>query len=53
MFFPGEQVNDADPVYRAVPRARRPLLVAREEAAGRYRFDLKLRGENETPFFDD
>ena len=53
MFFPGEQSNDADPVYKAVPAARRPLLVAREEAPGRYRFDLKLRGENETPFFDD
>jgi protocatechuate 3,4-dioxygenase alpha subunit len=53
MFFPGEQANDADPVYAAVPRARRHLLLAREEAAGRYRFDLKLRGEHETPFFDD
>jgi len=53
MFFPGEQANDADPVYAAVPKARRHLLVAREEAAGRYRFDLKLRGEHETPFFDD
>jgi len=53
MFFPGEQANDADPVYRAVPKARRALLVAREEAPGRYRFDLKLRGEHETPFFDD
>ena len=53
MFFPGEQANDADPVYKAVPAARRRLLVAREEAAGRYRFDLKLRGEHETPFFDD
>jgi len=53
MFFPGEAANEADPVYRAVPEARRGLLVAREEAPGRYRFDLKLRGENETPFFDD
>jgi len=53
MFFPGEPANDADPVYAAVPVARRHLLVAREEAAGRFRFDLKLRGENETPFFDD
>ena len=53
LFFPGEQANDADPVYQAVPKARRRLLVAREEAAGRYRFDLKLRGEHETPFFDD
>jgi protocatechuate 3,4-dioxygenase alpha subunit len=53
MFFPGEAANEADPVYKAVPKARRSLLVAREEAPGRYRFDLKLRGENETPFFDD
>jgi protocatechuate 3,4-dioxygenase alpha subunit len=53
MFFPGEAANEADPVCKAVPKARRPLLVAREEAPGRYRFDLKLRGENETPFFDD
>jgi len=53
MFFPGEQANEADPVYSAVPKARRKLLVAREEAPGRYRFDLKLRGEHETPFFDD
>ena len=53
MYFPGEQANDADPVLAAVPAARRALLVARQEAPGRYRFDLKLRGEHETPFFDD
>jgi protocatechuate 3,4-dioxygenase alpha subunit len=53
LFFPGEKANDADPVLAAVPAARRALLVAREEAPGRYRFDLKLRGEHETPFFDD
>jgi protocatechuate 3,4-dioxygenase alpha subunit len=53
MFFPGEQANEADPVLKAVPGARRSLLVAREQAPGRYRFDLKLRGEHETPFFDD
>lgn len=53
LFFPGDKANDADPVLAAVPAARRRLLVAREEAAGGYRFDLKLRGEHETPFFDD
>jgi len=53
MFFTGEGANEADPVCKAVPKARRHLLVAREEAHGRYRFDLKLRGEHETPFFDD
>jgi protocatechuate 3,4-dioxygenase alpha subunit len=53
LFFPGDKANDADPVLAAVPAARRRLLIAREEAPGRYRFDLKLRGEHETPFFDD
>ena len=41
-----------DPVLDAVPAARRALLVARREA-GVYRFDIRLRGDNETPFFDD
>ena len=53
MYFPGEPANERDPVLAAVPAARRALLVAREEAPGKYRFDLKLRGERETPFFDD
>jgi len=53
LFFPAETANDADPVLLAVPQARRALLVAREKAPGHYRFDLKLRGEHETPFFDD
>ena len=53
MFFEGEKANDADPVLMAVPAPRRALLVARQEAPGKYRFDLKLRGEHETPFFDD
>lgn len=42
----------ADPVLDAVPAARRQLLVARREG-GVYRFDIRLRGEGETPFFDD
>lgn len=53
MFFEGEKANDADPVLMAVPAARRALLVARQEAPGKVRFDLKLRGAHETPFFDD
>ena len=28
-------------------------LVAKQEAANRYRFDIRLRGEGETPFFED
>jgi protocatechuate 3,4-dioxygenase alpha subunit len=53
LYFPGEKANEADPALAAVPAARRALLVARQEAPGRFRFDLKLRGEHETPFFDD
>lgn len=28
-------------------------LVAKKEGPNRYRFDIRLRGEGETPFFDD
>jgi protocatechuate 3,4-dioxygenase alpha subunit len=42
----------ADPVLDAVPAPRRKLLVAKREGA-KYRFDIRLRGEGETPFFDD
>ena len=41
-----------DPVLDAVPAALRERLVARREGTV-YRFDLRLRGEGETPFFDD
>jgi protocatechuate 3,4-dioxygenase alpha subunit len=42
----------ADPVLDAVPAARRQRLVARREGRN-YQFDIRLRGEGETPFFDD
>ena len=41
-----------DPVLDAVPAARRSLLLAKREGDA-YRFDIRLRGEGETPFFDD
>lgn len=41
----------ADAVFAAVPKERRGLLIAKQEAPGRYRFDIRLRGEGETPFF--
>jgi protocatechuate 3,4-dioxygenase alpha subunit len=44
----------ADPVLDAVePAALRERLVAKQERPGKYRFDIRLRGEGETPFFDD
>jgi protocatechuate 3,4-dioxygenase alpha subunit len=49
MFFESAK----DPVLDAVDPARREKLVARKEPGNRYRFDIRLRGENETPFFDD
>jgi protocatechuate 3,4-dioxygenase alpha subunit len=43
-----------DPVLDSVPdAAARKRLFARRENEGEYRFDLILRGENETPFFLD
>ncbi|HVL37346.1 MAG TPA: protocatechuate 3,4-dioxygenase subunit alpha [Burkholderiales bacterium] len=41
----------ADPVLQAVRHPQR--LVAVREGEGRYRFDIRLRGEGETPFFGD
>jgi protocatechuate 3,4-dioxygenase alpha subunit len=49
MFFE----NGADPVLQAVPASRRELLVGKREGPDLFRFDIRLRGENETPFFDD
>ena len=51
-YFPDEPSNAEDPVLAAVPAARRPLLIARSEN-GDYRFDIRLRGADETPFFGD
>jgi len=47
MFFD----DTRDPVLDSVPARER--LIAKKEAPNRYRFDLRLRGEGETPFFDD
>ncbi len=42
-----------DVVLLAVPASRRELLMAKKQGPGSYRFDIRLRGENETPFFGD
>ncbi|HYX67407.1 MAG TPA: hypothetical protein VE935_24570 [Burkholderiales bacterium] len=41
-----------DPVLDSVSPALRERLVAKREGTI-YRFDIRLRGEGETPFFDD
>ena len=43
----------ADPVLSSVPASRRELLVAKKKSENTYEFNIQLRGENETPFFDD
>jgi protocatechuate 3,4-dioxygenase alpha subunit len=48
MFFSAAQ----DPVLDAVPTERKERLVAKREGTV-YRFDIRLRGDGETPFFDD
>ena len=59
VFFGESRADVEDPVLNCVANAARPRLFARRDeslddagAAG-YRFDIVLRGENETPFFLD
>jgi len=47
MFFD----HAVDPVLAVVKNKER--LIAKAEAQNRYRFDIRLRGGEETPFFDD
>lgn len=53
LYFEGEKGNDSDAVLSSVPSERKALLIARRETQNSYRFDIRLRGDNETPFFDD
>ena len=55
LYFEDEAANDADPVLRRVPHARRSTLLARREEVGSqtvYRWDIVIQGENETVFFN-
>jgi protocatechuate 3,4-dioxygenase alpha subunit len=57
IYLPDEaEANAADPVLSAIAEpARRATLIASAAEAGRpgeFRFDIKLRGVNETVFFD-
>lgn len=56
LFFPGEELNDVDPILNGVEDLdARASLIAREQApaadgAQAYAFDIVLRGRHETPF---
>jgi protocatechuate 3,4-dioxygenase, alpha subunit len=52
LYFPDEpQANDADPVLRSLDVADRDALTAVPDGMGRLRFDIRLQGDGETPFF--
>jgi protocatechuate 3,4-dioxygenase, alpha subunit len=52
VYFPDEPAaNDADPVLATMPAAERALLVAAPQPDGGLRFDIRLQGAGETPFF--
>jgi len=50
-FSDEEDANAADPVLSGVDQTRRRLLIAGVEG-DQVRFDIKLQGDDETPFFD-
>lgn len=50
-YFAGEPLNETDPLLNLVPEARRGTLIA-GQAAGEWRFDIRLQGEGETVFLD-
>jgi protocatechuate 3,4-dioxygenase, alpha subunit len=50
MYFPDEAANASDPVLCALGEHDRAALVARDER-GLLRFDVRLQGDGETPFF--
>jgi protocatechuate 3,4-dioxygenase alpha subunit len=56
LYFPGEKLNDTDPVLNLVEDLRRGTLIANEAAQDGgvklYCFDIVLQGERETVFFD-
>ena len=55
IYFADEtRANAADPVLSAIadPARRRTLLAVPGGQAGEFRFDIRLRGERETVFFD-
>jgi protocatechuate 3,4-dioxygenase alpha subunit len=52
LYFPDEaEANAADPALLALEGADRKLLTAVAEGGDRLRFDIRLQGEDETPFF--
>src|SRR5664279_1544 len=52
MYFPEhDEANSADPVLSMLPEDDRALLTAVADGPDRFRFDIRLQGDGETPFF--
>jgi protocatechuate 3,4-dioxygenase alpha subunit len=53
IYLPGDETAlAADPLLARLDGARRDTLIARDEAGGTYRFDIRLQGEGETVFLE-
>lgn len=52
LYFQGSEGNDTDPILSYVPAERRHTMLARQEAPGSWRLDIRLGGDDETVFFD-
>lgn len=53
LYLPGDEaVLGADPLLGQVDEARRGTLIAVDDGAGTYRFDIRLQGEGETVFLE-
>jgi protocatechuate 3,4-dioxygenase alpha subunit len=54
LYFAGEPANTTDPVLALVPENRRSTLLAEPDQTrtGNWIFEVRLRGECETVFFD-
>jgi protocatechuate 3,4-dioxygenase alpha subunit len=54
IFFEDEVSNETDPVLLCIPNPDvRRRLIAKRRQEGEYVLDIVMRGDNETPFFDD
>ena len=52
IYFEDDPALGQDPVLALAPENRRRTLLARREAAGVWRFDIRIAGPDETVFFD-
>ena len=55
VFFDGEPLNASDPVLQSLEASLRDRLIARRAPhdADEYQLTIVMRGDGETPFFDD